>query len=64
MARFTIAALIGRPAGLASGREGLSPKARAAIQTTERAIDGWLSAGYERGTDMLPVLRTRAERAG
>ena len=45
--------------------EGLSPKAREAITATRQVIDGWLAAGYDLATDILPTLadRTKCKRA-
>ena len=47
---------------LAACGEGLCPEARAVIQSTAPVIDGWLSAGYDLDSDILPVLQARTLR--
>ena len=47
---------------LAACGEGLCVEARAVIQATAPVIDGWLAAGYDLDTDILPVLKVRTLR--
>ena len=47
---------------LAACGDGLCPEARAVIQATAAVVDGWLAAGYELDTDILPVLQARTLR--
>ena len=47
---------------LAACGEGLCVEARAVIQVTAPVIDGWLAAGYDLDTDILPVLKARTLR--